>query len=82
MSAKTGDVKTLAQLTDAELDAEDTRLAAERTRVRLAQNDVTAEKETRALLAGLSGASREVVRARLEGTIGSSGGAVAEGGTE
>lgn len=63
----------LAKATDEELAAESKRLAKLRTEVRLAQNAVQTEIETRTMLAGLSGATREAVLVRLGGSIGSEG---------
>lgn len=66
MSQKSKDVTTWS---DEELDEEAARLAAERTRVRLAQNEINAEIEIRATLTKLSGAAREALVLRLNGGV-------------
>lgn len=64
----------LKDLSDEELEQLRVTLAEERTRIRHMQNNVQAEQEIRQLLKGLSGATRETVRIRLEGGIRPTGG--------
>ncbi len=54
-------------MTDEELAEKSEELAAERTRVRLEQNKVSAEQEIRRSLATMSGAGREALLLRLSG---------------
>jgi hypothetical protein len=65
----------LSKMTDEQLAAAAAQLADDRTKVRKAQNAVTAEQEMRKALAGMSGPAREVAKIRLEGKIDAEGGA-------
>lgn len=58
-----------AKLSDEELEARRSELAEERTRVRLAQNEVQAEIDLRAALSSMSGPVRRIVEIRLGGTV-------------
>ena len=63
----------LEQLSDEELDALSDELAAERTKVRLDQLEVQAERDLRRALASMPESSRRVVTIRLEGNISPTG---------
>lgn len=63
----------LQDLSDQELEQLRVSLAEERTRIRHQQNNVQAEIEMRALLKGLSGATAQQLRLRLEGGVKLSG---------
>lgn len=67
--------KKIENMNDEELEAEAAALARQRTEVRLRQNAVTAEQETRRALANVSGATREALQIRLGGNISGEGGA-------
>jgi hypothetical protein len=65
---------------DKKLAAEEARLAEERTKVRLAQNAVAAEREIRAALSTLSPNALARLRVvRVGGEIGAEGGSSARG---
>lgn len=65
--------KPLTDMTDAELAAEEAKLAEAHEAVRLAQNAVRAEIETRIALGNVSGSTREALKLRLGGTVAPSG---------
>lgn len=61
--------KSIEKMTDDELAMEADRLATTRTEIRLQQNAITTEQETRKALSGVSGATREALSIRLGGDI-------------
>lgn len=67
--------KKIENMSDEDLEAEAAALAKQRTEIRLRQNAVTAEQETRRALANVSGATREALQIRLGGNISGEGGA-------
>lgn len=69
--------KDLSKLSDDELEALEADLAAERTSVRLRQNDVAAERDLRRALASLSPESRRIVSVRMGGELAPQGAAEA-----
>lgn len=65
--------KVIERMSDEELAVEAEALAATRTEIRLRQNAITVEQETRRALAGVSGATREALSLRLGGTVSPAG---------
>ena len=65
--------KDLTKFSDKELEAESSRLAEERTKVRLAQNAVADELSARKMLEGLSEGAKRTLQLKLGGEISSAG---------